>query len=193
MYGVQTTLWLKVASMHLEGPAACWFQSAELRLHNSSWGTFCAMIHDRFGRYQHEALICQLFHILQVGTVAEYVEQFSTLIDQLATYEADVNPLHYAMRFVDGLRGDIKFVVMIQRLSTLDIACALALVQEEAADSSRKRDFWRFEPFTHRSDQRSATSLSSSAKLEKVTGANVTEDKRTEAPTGRVNSTDDKM
>jgi hypothetical protein len=81
LYGVETTLWLKVVSMHLEGPVAHWFQSTEHHLHNSSWDTFCAMIHDRFGRDQHEALIHQLFHIRQVGTVAEYVEQFSTQID----------------------------------------------------------------------------------------------------------------
>jgi hypothetical protein len=48
---------------------------------------------------------------------------------------------------VDGLRDDIKSVVMIQRPSTLDTACALALVYEEAADSDRKREFRHSEPF----------------------------------------------
>jgi hypothetical protein len=74
MYGVETALWLKVASMHLEGPVAHWFQSAERRLCNSYWDTFCALIHDRFDRDQHETLIHQFFHICQVGTVAKYVE-----------------------------------------------------------------------------------------------------------------------
>jgi hypothetical protein len=81
MYGVESTLWIKVASMHLEGHAARWFQSAEWRLLNANWSTFCAQIHDRFGRDQHEALIHQLFHIRQVGSVTEYGDQFSTLID----------------------------------------------------------------------------------------------------------------
>jgi hypothetical protein len=56
--------------------------------------------------------------------------------------------MHYATGFVYGLRDDIKSVVMIQRSSTLDTACALALVQEEAADSI-KREFRRSEPFSH--------------------------------------------
>jgi hypothetical protein len=47
---------------------------------------FCTMVHDRFGRDQHEALIRQLFHIRQLGTIAEYVEKFSTLADQFAAY-----------------------------------------------------------------------------------------------------------
>jgi hypothetical protein len=60
--------------------------------------------------------------------VAEYAEQFSCFVDQLAAYESSPNPIYYAMRFVDGLREDINSMVMIQRLSTLDAACTLALV-----------------------------------------------------------------
>jgi hypothetical protein len=37
-------------------------------------GEFCSMIHDRFDRDQHEALIRQLFHIRETEFVAEYVE-----------------------------------------------------------------------------------------------------------------------
>jgi hypothetical protein len=29
MYGVESVIWVKVASMHLEGPATRWLQSAE--------------------------------------------------------------------------------------------------------------------------------------------------------------------
>jgi uncharacterized protein (DUF4213/DUF364 family) len=81
-------------------------------------------------------LIHQLFHIKQIGSVVEYVDKFSTLVDQLAVYESNANPLYYTMCFIDGLRNDIKSVVMIQRPATLDSACVLALVQEEALDSS---------------------------------------------------------
>jgi hypothetical protein len=84
MYEVESSLWIKVASMHLEGAAARWFQSAERRLRDASWTEFCAKVHDRFGRDQHEALIRQLFHIRQTSSVSEYVEQFLSLIDQLA-------------------------------------------------------------------------------------------------------------
>jgi hypothetical protein len=77
--------------------------------------------------------------------MTNYVDHFSTLIDQLAAYETNANPLYYAIEFVDGLREDLKYVVMIQRPSTLDAACSLALVQEEAAEPSRKREFRRFD------------------------------------------------
>jgi hypothetical protein len=42
-------------------------------------------------------------------------------------YEAEANPLYYAMHFVDGLRDDICSVVMVQRPTTLDSSCALPL------------------------------------------------------------------
>jgi hypothetical protein len=63
--------------------------------------------------------------------VYEYVKQFSALVDQLVSYDANTNCIYYAMHFVNGLCEEIKYVVMIQCPSTLDTACALALVLEE--------------------------------------------------------------
>jgi hypothetical protein len=37
-------------------------------------------------------------------------------------------------------------MVMIQRPSNLDSACALALVQEEVVDVGKKREYRRFDP-----------------------------------------------
>ncbi|KAL5661531.1 hypothetical protein ACJX0J_028656, partial [Zea mays] len=44
------------------------------------------------------------------------------------------------MRFVDGLHEEIKVVIMVQRPSTLDIACVLALDAEQETDSQRGWD-----------------------------------------------------
>jgi hypothetical protein len=48
-----------------------------------------------------------------MGSIQDYVDQFSVLVDQLATYISDADPLYYAMRFVDGLQDDIKSMVVI--------------------------------------------------------------------------------
>jgi hypothetical protein len=92
----------------------------------------------------------QLFHIWQPGSISKYVDQFSALVDQLVAYESDANPLYYAMRFVDGLKEDIRKVVMIKRPGNLDLACALALVQEEASDSSKRKDYRCAESYSYR-------------------------------------------
>jgi hypothetical protein len=39
------------------------------------------------------------------------------------------------MKFIDGLRDDIKSIILVQRPYDLDIVCALALLQEEASSS----------------------------------------------------------
>jgi hypothetical protein len=113
LYSVESNLWVKVALMHLDGPTTRWFQSAERRLRQVDWGEFCSLLHERFGRAQHEALIRQLFHIRQTSSVTAYVDQFSALVDQWTTYESEANPLYYATRFVDGLREEIRSMVMI--------------------------------------------------------------------------------
>jgi hypothetical protein len=61
-------------------------------------------------------------------------------VDVLVTYEHTIDPLYYTMGFIDGLRDDIKYVILVQCPSTLDTACALALLQEEA-DTSQHREY----------------------------------------------------
>jgi hypothetical protein len=72
MFGVEPSMWVRVASMHVEGSAAHRLQSVERRLHTTGWDEFCALLHDHFSCDPHEPLIRQLFHIRQGGSVAEY-------------------------------------------------------------------------------------------------------------------------
>jgi hypothetical protein len=122
--------------------AGRWLQSVEPHLPSLLWVQFCHLVQDRFGREQHELVIRKLFHIRQTSTVQDYIDRFSELVDLLVTYEHTTDPLYYTMRFIDGLHDDIKSVILVQRPSTLDTACALALLQEEA-ESSRRREVRR--------------------------------------------------
>lgn len=69
--------------------------------------------------------------------MAEYVEQFTSLVDKLVAYESRTDHLYYTMCFIEGLKHDIKSIIMVQQPQNLDTACALALVKEEALDSTR--------------------------------------------------------
>jgi len=121
-------MWISVAEMHLDGPAALWFQSIVSQIPHCSWLDFCRMMHDRFDRDQKELLIRQLFHIRQQSSVADYVQQFSELIDQLSAYSNNTDPMYFTMRFIDGLRPEIKSVVLVMRPQTLDAASSIALL-----------------------------------------------------------------
>ncbi|WVZ79743.1 hypothetical protein U9M48_027287 [Paspalum notatum var. saurae] len=144
MYGVEQSLWIRVASMHFDGVAARWLQSVERELRFANWNQFCHLLLEHFGKDQHELLIRQFYNMGQTGSVSEYIQQFSELVDQLQAYESDTDKLHYATRFIDGLRDEIKAVLMMHRPSDLDTACSLALLQEEAAGSSRRKEFRKF-------------------------------------------------
>lgn len=85
----------------------------------------------------------QLFHIRQTSTVAEYVERFSGLVDQLTAYDSPPDALCFTTRFVHGLKDDIKSVIAVQLPSSLDTACSLALLQDEMAEQTKKRDYRR--------------------------------------------------
>lgn len=144
MCGVDKSNWVCISSMYFEGPAARWLQSVESRA-KLTWDMFRKLVHDRFGWDQHEILVCQLFHIKQSGIVAGYVEEFSQLVDQLSSYTTTTDPLYYTLRFIDGLKDDIKSVVLVQRPADLDTACVLATLQEEVGDFYKRRDYKKHE------------------------------------------------
>lgn len=83
---------------------------------------------NRFGKDQHELLIRQLFHIYQSGSVQDYIDKYTGLVDQLLAYGRNTDPVYYTMHFVDGLRADIRSAVHMQRTTSLDTACVLALL-----------------------------------------------------------------
>ena len=41
--------------------------------------------------------------------------------------------MYFTMHFIDGLKPEIKAIVLIQRLKMFDTDCALALLREEVA------------------------------------------------------------
>jgi hypothetical protein len=144
MYDVPPRRWVKVSRMHFKGIAARWIEAIN-HPDRIPWPEFCKLLHDRFGRDQHDQLSRQMFHIHQTTTVLDYVERFSTLFDQLKAYQAQPDLHYYTNRSVDGLRHDIRMVVALQRPSDLDTAYTLALLQEEMADSSKKGEFHAYD------------------------------------------------
>ena len=134
--------------MNLSGATARWVQSLDHCGRQFSWEQFCKLVLDRFGKSQYEALIRQLFRIRQTSTVQEYIDKFSKLVDQLLAYACNIDPLFFAMRFMDGLRDDIRNAVHMQRLNSFDEACVLALLQEELLESTRRKEGRHPETFT---------------------------------------------
>jgi hypothetical protein len=142
-YAVPVERWVKLATMYFEGSAVFWVQSMEGRIREMGWETLCAALSARFGRDQHNLLIRQFYHIHQTSSVAEYVENFDQLMHQLLAHENNLTSTMITARFVDGLKDEIKTVVIIQRPPDLDTACSLAMLQEDVLQHTRHREIKR--------------------------------------------------
>jgi hypothetical protein len=79
-------------------------------------------------------LLRQLFHITHTSIVSEYIEKFTDLYEQLKAYNPNPDNLYFTTRFIDGLREEIRSVILVAHPQDLDSACTLALLQEEALD-----------------------------------------------------------
>lgn len=74
----------------------------------------------------------QLLHIRQTSSVIDYVSHFTSLTDQLKAYSSGVDPIYFTSHFIDGLRPELQASIIVQRPRSLDAACTLALLQEDA-------------------------------------------------------------
>jgi hypothetical protein len=142
-YVVPVEMWIRLATMHFEGPALFWLQSMEGRTREMNWGELYAALITRFGRDQHNLLIRQFYHIYQTGSVSDYIEQFDVFLHQLLAHENHLTTTMVTARFVDGLKDDLKAVVITQRPADLDTACSLALLQNEVMSNTGRRDLRR--------------------------------------------------
>jgi hypothetical protein len=70
-------------------------------------------------------------------------------------HENQIKPTMVTTQFVDGLRDEIKMVVIIQRSVDLDTTCSLALLQEEVMTSMGHKDQRKFDAglFNHASSK----------------------------------------
>ena len=68
------------------------------------------------------------FHIKQTTTVTEYVEQFSDIVHHLLAHDKSFPPSVITNHFMDGLKKDIRVVVMMHTPQDLDTASSLALL-----------------------------------------------------------------
>jgi hypothetical protein len=66
--------------------------------------------------------------------VAEYASQFNTAMNCLIAHHKSWDPLYFVTKFFDGLRYDIRVVVMVQQPKDLDSVVSLAQLQEEALE-----------------------------------------------------------
>jgi hypothetical protein len=134
MFNTHESYWVPMSTLHFKGAAGIWLQAVHKRLHGLDWISFTSLLCTCFGRDRHQLLIRQFYAIKQISSVADYIERFDVLMNHLMSYSEDTHPYYFLTCFIEGLRSDIRSVVMFQRPVDLDTACSLALLQEEVAE-----------------------------------------------------------
>ncbi|CAN6166876.1 unnamed protein product [Urochloa humidicola] len=191
LYDVDSSRWVKLATMHMSPIASRWVSSVSSKLKSCSWKDFSKLLLDRFGREHHELLVRQFLNIKQTGSLKDYIDQFSTLVDQLIAYGSETDPLYHTMRFVDGLTEELRSTVLLQRPSDLDTAFVIAQLQEEVSSSPVKKDVKRSGySFPLRASTGSALPLPQPPKVDKLL-VQRSEDHRA-AESSRAKSTEDR-
>lgn len=122
VFAIPKEWWVKIATMHFVGSAAFWLQSVDQAIRLTPFTDFCSVVCVRFERDHHNHLICQFFHIRQSDSVTEYVDNFDTLMHQILAHDPMFSVSAIVNCFIDGLKPDIRSVVLIHRPLDLDTA-----------------------------------------------------------------------
>ena len=155
VYSVQECYWVYMATLNFSPTTGVWLQSVRKKLLTMNWEGLCSVLCTRFGKDRHQLLIRKFYSIRQTSTVQDYIDRFEYLMNQLLSYSDAIHPYYFLMRFVGGLKPELRAAVMIQRPQELDTACSLALVQEEVQEGSRE-EFGRYNEMPPRFSPRHA-------------------------------------
>ncbi|KAJ4809119.1 polyprotein [Rhynchospora pubera] len=131
-YATPTSDWLLIASMHLDAPAARWYQGLVEDTHLSSWQEFTTALQHRFGPSEYEDPIGQLSRLTQIGSVLDYQSSFEELASRARSFSQE----QLQSIFIAGLQPRIRRAVQCHRPRDLHDAFALARLHEaQLADS----------------------------------------------------------
>jgi hypothetical protein len=121
--------------MYFTRQATLWLQSVESKVEKQNWQEFCTLLNENFGKNQYKVLIMKLRKLKQVGTVLEYVECFNNLMHQMLAHNSTIDQEIFTTAFIDGLKEEIRSIVIIKISEDLDAASSLALLHEEVLES----------------------------------------------------------
>lgn len=140
VFHLDPELWVDTAAMHFSGPAMLWLENGGFDLSQMEWEHFCSLVCDQFERNEFNSLLRQLFHLRQTDSVSEYTTQFNDLMHSLLAHSSSWDPALFPSHFVDGLKDEIRVVVIVHNPRDMDTAVSLAYLQEEALEISKRRE-----------------------------------------------------
>nr|ADX31265.1 unknown [Triticum aestivum] len=151
VYGVAPDLWVRLATLNFTGTAARWLQLHETQSTSFTWASLCEALCHKFGREQYQSHLRQFNTLRQSGTVADYMTRFEELMHHILAHNPAFDSVYFTTQFLDGLKGEIRAVVMLHQPKDLDSAFSLATLQEELMEALPRREYKRQDAANQRS------------------------------------------
>ena len=129
----------RFAALNFEGAAESWLQTLELRGRVKSWEALCQAFCDRFNKDQYQTHMRHLDSLRQTDSVAEYYASFEQISHQILLYNPQYDDVFFVIRFMNGLKEEIRAPIALHGPKNVNTASALALIQEEELQASQRK------------------------------------------------------
>jgi hypothetical protein len=115
----------------MEGNAALWLQQYKLQHPIISWSSLMDDIEAKFGATDHMQFMKKWLALKQTTTVADYKQQFDTLMYQACMHNPHYDEPLFVSQFVKGLKPELRGLVEAQLPEIVDRAALLAEVHQD--------------------------------------------------------------
>ncbi|CAA0825197.1 Unknown protein, partial [Striga hermonthica] len=137
---VSETQKVTLASMHLEGKAALWFQNLSAKQLELNWGQFVEIVSARFEELKEVKIIAEFNKLRHTGSYADYVDKFEELkaCMQLMN-QREFSEDYYIASFISGPSEELQSFLHMFNPRTLQQTIELGQQQLHTLDAITKR------------------------------------------------------
>ncbi|KAL2226830.1 UNVERIFIED_CONTAM: hypothetical protein Sindi_2041700 [Sesamum indicum] len=128
-----------MVSIYLQGKAELWYQGYTEKREIPYWDELVKSILERFEDLDYERVMTAFNRLQQETTVNTYLERFEELKDQMLVFTKNMEEEFLMMKFISGLKDEIKSLVTPCEPTSLNRAIVLARRQECAMSAILKK------------------------------------------------------
>ncbi|XP_020550197.1 uncharacterized protein LOC110012122 [Sesamum indicum] len=128
-----------LASIYMQGKAEVWYQGYTQKKEFNSWDELVADVLGRFEDLHSERVMADFNRLLHETTVNAYLEKFEELKDQMLIFNRNLGEEFFMLKFISGLKEEVKSFVSIFNPTSLNQAVILARKLEHTVNAILKR------------------------------------------------------
>jgi hypothetical protein len=144
LYQIPAAFQVSVASLHMTGVAAHWFQTYKLTTGFQLWDQFASAVSSEFEGDVHRAKTMELSSLKQKGLMEGYRREFEQLVYHIRLYDNSISSTMLTAQFLLGLNEELRTQVEMQLPESVAKATILAAIQEKLMDKMQKKPIRTF-------------------------------------------------